>query len=825
MGANCFAQTNALFRKNLVIQRRACKTNCCLICFPFLICLLLGAGQIAVTAFYLRSVGANGPKMDCGYCAASTNASFIKDTLGGLDCPSICPLPFAPISPPLLQLPPGNSEVGPDDSLSQSTNLQGSSIRRLASSAATFLVTGSNQSFAESVMSNMFPKLDLPNFTADMSTLADFALGTNAPRFESLGAEDLSSDIYGFGQLYFLQGSCMANSTLSFQVQEGSSNFTKAYDFTSSDFNKFNLIVSYNPIYKGPDHIPILLIPLPSILLRLPRLLNLVSNAYLQLRGNDTKMRFEFVKDMPRAAQPLPVPDISFILGKLPFVWIIMLLFPVILSNLVYEKQQKLRTMMKMHGLGDTSYWTITYWLKLFQLNNYRVQFMIYFAYINMQISFAFLMATFFSNVRTAAVTGYLFTIGSGFLGEYLFRPVFEDNALSRRWTTLMEFFPPFSLYRIIFEFSPPPSVVYRSDFSGIQWRDLSNKENGMIDILIIMALEWVSFLLLTLYLDEYGSLRKGIRKVAIGCRSCLEGRAQAAQGQTLQLQEFKASVETGSTDVFREREIVEQLLQESDSSYSVICDNLMKVYRGKDGNAAKIAVRRLSLYTQCGQCLGILGPNGAGKTSLIGMAVEQSLKSVRLFDGGVADKHVAKYSGGMKRRLSVAISLIGDPKVVYMDEPSSGLDPASRKALWNAVKAAKQSRAIMLTTHSMEEAEALCDRIAIMANGSLQCIGNSKELKAKYGGTYVLTVTAGEGDEEAVEQLVRSISPAVNRTYRISGTQKFEMPKQGVRISEVFQAMEHAKSWLNIHAWGLSDATLEDVFIKVVEESDISSV
>jgi ABC-type multidrug transport system ATPase subunit len=112
-----------------------------------------------------------------------------------------------------------------------------------------------------------------------------------------------------------------------------------------------------------------------------------------------------------------------------------------------------------------------------------------------------------------------------------------------------------------------------------------------------------------------------------------------------------------------------------------------------------------------------------------LSQAIEKSLKSVRLFAGGIADKLVSKYSGGMKRRLSVAISLIGDPKVVYMDEPSSGLDPASRKDLWNAVKSAKQDRAIILTTHSMEEAEFLCDRIGIIANGSLQCIGNSKEV------------------------------------------------------------------------------------------------
>lgn len=207
--------------------------------------------------------------------------------------------------------------------------------------------------------------------------------------------------------------------------------------------------------------------------------------------------------------------------------------------------------------------------------------------------------------------------------------------------------------------------------------------------------------------------------------------------------------------------------------------------------------------------------------------AIEQSLKSVRLHSGGVADKLVAKYSGGMKRRLSVAISLIGDPKVVYMDEPSSGLDPASRKDLWNAVKSAKQDRAIVLTTHSMEEAEVLCDRIGIVANGSLQCIGNSKELKTKYGGSYVLTVTtaAGEEAEEEVEKLARSISPAVSRVYRISGTQKFEMPKQEVSISKVFHVMENAKSRVDIIAWGLADTTLEDVFIRVAKESEASSI
>ncbi|TKW37305.1 hypothetical protein SEVIR_1G038400v4 [Setaria viridis] len=943
--ANCLAQTNALFRKNLVIQRRNCRANCCLVCFPFLICLLLGGTQLIVILAY-RSSGAHKSGFDCGYCTASTKSS-IENRVGGLQCPIECPLPIAPKWPPVLQLP---LDSGPEDELGSfnSTNVTDTPKH----SPERFLVTGTNQPFAESVMSNMLPKHDDGlKFVADISTLADFVLGTNAVRALSRGADELGSDFDQYSHLFFLQSNCTANSKLSFPVQEGRSNFTKdaecieglflwrqsssimnselyrgycqedketnkiasAYDLTSSDLNNFNLVVSYNSTYKGVTQssvLPLSPLSFAPIMLRLPRLLNLVSNAYLQLRTGGPKMQFEFVKDMPRAQSEMTI-DISFLVGRVVFVWMIMLLFPVILSNLVYEKQQKLRTIMKMHGLGDVAYWTISYCyflllsllymiilivfgkgagIMLFKLSDYKALFVVYFAYMNLQISFAFLMATYFSNVRTASVTAYLFTIGSGYLGEYLFRPIFEDMSLSRSWTTLMEFFPPFALYRIIYEFSPPPSPFYRTDFSGIHWGDLSDRKNGMKDILIIMALEWATFLLLTFFLDEFGTLGNGIRKMVSVCPSNVDGSSQASQKQTIQLQEFEYSVEMDRTDVLREREIVEQLLQESDSSYSIICDNLKKVYHGQDGNAEKIAVTGLSLSMQHGQCFGILGPNGAGKTSLISMltgftkptsgtayingmdirsdmdriytgigvcpqfdllwetltgrehllfygrlknlrcaaldrAVEQSLKSVRLFDGGVADKRVAEYSGGMKRRLSVAISLIGDPKVVYMDEPSSGLDPASRRALWNAVLSAKQNRAIILTTHSMEEAEALCDKIGIMVNGRLQCIGTSTELKAKYGGTYVLTITTAAGEEEVVEQLVQSLCPAANRIYRIAGTQKFEMPKQGLRISQVFQAMQHAKGWLNIAAWGLSDATLEDAFIKVASESDISSV
>lgn len=91
-----------------------------------------------------------------------------------------------------------------------------------------------------------------------------------------------------------------------------------------------------------------------------------------------------------------------------------------------------------------------------------------------------------------------------------------------------------------------------------------------------------------------------------------------------------------------------------------------------------------------------------------------------------------------MKRRLSVAISLIGGPPVVYLDEPSTGLDPAARRQLWGMVQRTKRDKAIVLTTHSMEEAEGLCDRIGIFIDGRLVCIGNPRELTNRFIGHYV---------------------------------------------------------------------------------------
>lgn len=148
----------------------------------------------------------------------------------------------------------------------------------------------------------------------------------------------------------------------------------------------------------------------------------------------------------------------------------------------------------------------------------------------------------------------------------------------------------------------------------------------------------------------------------------------------------------------------------------------------------------------------------------------EKSLAEVRLFKA--AKMRAGSYSGGMKRRLSVAIALIGDPKLVILDEPVSilqyfifhlctisfyvksfllleffyiqttGMDPITRRHVWDIIQDAKKGRAIILTTHSMEEADILSDRIAIMAKGRLRCIGTSIRLKSQFGTGFIVNVS-----------------------------------------------------------------------------------
>ncbi|KAJ6248938.1 atp-binding cassette transporter subfamily a abca [Anaeramoeba flamelloides] len=314
------------------------------------------------------------------------------------------------------------------------------------------------------------------------------------------------------------------------------------------------------------------------------------------------------------------------------------------------------------------------------------------------------------------------------------------------------------------------------------------------------------------------------------------------------------------------------------------IC-NLSKIYKGQDGNLDVTAVDCLTLGIKLNECFGILGPNGAGKTTTVNILsglikqtsgraqiwgldipdqmsgihsimsvcpqhdilwddqsgeetlefyarmhgykdedlknrVDQILKQVGLYSDRT--KLIKEYSGGMKRRISVACALITNPKVIFLDEPTTGLDPASKRQVWNVIRKARKDRSIILTTHSMEEADSLCDRIGIMANGMLRTIGESQELKLRSGKGFKFMVHCYEKHQNKVEQFVNRLFPNATILNSLAGTTNYEIPKDDVVLSDIFQIMEEEKDKVGILDWGISQTTLEEVFLEITKDSQV---
>ena len=155
----------------------------------------------------------------------------------------------------------------------------------------------------------------------------------------------------------------------------------------------------------------------------------------------------------------------------------------------------------------------------------------------------------------------------------------------------------------------------------------------------------------------------------------------------------------------------------------------------------------------------------GAANSAELEQQVETMLKDIDLYE--VRNQASKTLSGGQKRKLSVAIALIGDSKVVMLDEPTSGMDTAARRRLWEMLKKNKAGRIVILTTHYMDEADILGDRIAIMAEGDVQCTGSSLFLKNRYGVGYNLTIA----------KVSREPAPQVDTfiTQRIPGAKKMQ--------------------------------------------------
>ncbi|CAM8920749.1 unnamed protein product [Rhodiola kirilowii] len=220
---------------------------------------------------------------------------------------------------------------------------------------------------------------------------------------------------------------------------------------------------------------------------------------------------------------------------------------------------------------------------------------------------------------------------------------------------------------------------------------------------------------------------------------------------------------------------------------------------------------------------------------STLDQIAKKSLAEVKLT--GAANTRSGSYSGGMKRRLSVAIALLGDPKLVILDEPTTGMDPITRRHVWDVIEKAKKGRAIVLTTHSMEEADILGDRIGIMAKGRLRCLGISIRLKSKFGTGFVANVTfSGTPDQNTLtENAVYYRATAVKEffKYHLNVKPKEETktfltfviprPKEAL-LKNFFRELQSRQVEFGITDIQIGLATLEEVFLNIAMQAELES-
>uniref|UniRef100_A0A0K0FT89 ABC transporter domain-containing protein n=1 Tax=Strongyloides venezuelensis TaxID=75913 RepID=A0A0K0FT89_STRVS len=308
--------------------------------------------------------------------------------------------------------------------------------------------------------------------------------------------------------------------------------------------------------------------------------------------------------------------------------------------------------------------------------------------------------------------------------------------------------------------------------------------------------------------------------------------------------------------------------------------------------NAKKVAVENLNLRLYPGQITALLGHNGAGKSTTFSMLtgvipstsgtafidnydIKSNLSEIRkklglcpqyntLFDtltvmehleffcklkgrvynedeainilerlkiGFKANFRAGNLSGGQKRKLSLAIALIGGSEIVMLDEPTSGMDPGARHDTWTLLLEEKSKRTMLLTTHFMEEADLLGDRIAIMAHGNLQCSGSSMFLKKLYGAGYHLTIVFNKGIPlNEIHKQYKNVLLFL-RTYCDDAEMHSAVGNEATylisqlhrsKFSTIFKDLEGGQEKFNIESFGVSITTMEEVFLKV---NDIANV
>uniref|UniRef100_A0A672NIV1 ATP-binding cassette sub-family A member 3-like n=1 Tax=Sinocyclocheilus grahami TaxID=75366 RepID=A0A672NIV1_SINGR len=540
-----------------------------------------------------------------------------------------------------------------------------------------------------------------------------------------------------------------------------------------------------------------------------------------------------------------------------------------IVRAVVQEKERKLKEYMRMMGLSNWLHWSA--WFLMFFLflsisiffvtvliclkvspngavltySDPTLVFVFLLVFAVSTINFSFMISAFFSRANVAAAAGG-FIYFLSYLPYIFLWPRYDLLSHAQKVSACL-------ISNVAMAMGAQLIGMFESKGTGIQWHNLFepvtvDDDFSLAQVLGLLLVDSVLYGLVAWYMEavfpgEYGVPRPWYFFI-LPSYWCSSPRVAL----------LKEKEEEEEAEKVSKGEFIEE--EPAGLVSGVKIKHLAKVF--KVGNKTKEAVRDLTLNMFEGQITVLLGHNGAGKTTTLSMLTGNEHTLIRytiwIFTYLVSSLKLKGYprkkipdevdrilrilnledkrharsktlSGGMKRKLSIGIALIGDSKVVMLDEPTSGMDPSARRATWDLLQGEKRGRTILLTTHFMDEADLLGDRIAIMASGELQCCGSSLFLKNKYGaGYHMVIVKDAFCNVSEITRLVHMYVPDATLESSAGAELSYILPKESTsRFELLFAELEMNRDELGIASYGASVTTMEEVFLRVGKLVDSS--
>ncbi|KAF2898000.1 hypothetical protein ILUMI_08174 [Ignelater luminosus] len=508
----------------------------------------------------------------------------------------------------------------------------------------------------------------------------------------------------------------------------------------------------------------------------------------------------------------------------------------------------------------------------VFTYSNPMVIFLFLELYVCATITFCFCISVFFSKANTAATVAGMAWFLTHFPYTFLNRN-YDGLTLTRKLSASL-----FSNTAMAYGFQI--MLMYEGSEEGMQWHNIwktTSPDDTLVlgHLMLMLVLDTILYLLITLYVEAVFPGEYGV---------------PLPWNFPFTASYWWGNVNDNVVDV--RRSFTESEFYESEPTHLQVGIKVQHLHKEFSN---KVAVKDLSLNMYKDQITVLLGHNGAGKTTTMSMLtgmfpptsgtaivggydIRKDMTRVReslglcpqhniLFDELTVREHLYFYSrlkglgrnlvedeinkyvdllelqpkknaksselsGGMKRKLSVAVALCGGSKVVMCDEPTAGMDPAARRALWDLLLSQKKGRTILLSTHYMDEADLLGDRIAIMAGGDLQCCGSSFFLKKKYGAGYHLVMDKSpQCNVDDVTKLLEKYIPNIHVESNVGSELRYLLSEEYSSIFEMMLSdLEVNSEVLGILSYGISLTTLEEVFMKVgtdhgLQDDEVSEV